>query len=475
MKISLPEPVAMILSILTEGGYDAYVVGGAVRDMLIKADTKDWDFTTNASPEEIQKLFPESFYDNSFGTVGLAGKHLLEMHENKEVAEPLWNMHRWLDEVFEITTYRMESGYTNRRHPDKVIWGKSVEDDLSRRDFTINAIAMKVIASKKSENGFADARIELVDPYDGMRDLDDKVIRAVGDAHERFGEDALRMMRAIRFGAQIGFQINPITFGAIQKNAHLIKEISWERISQELLKIFSSEFPADGVTVLYNSGLLEHILPEALMMRGVAQAGRHKLDVWNHSLESLRECPSTDPIVRMAAFLHDVGKPQSYREQGPRGVTFYGHEVVGARMAEVIGKRLRLSKKQTQKIMTLIRWHMFTYDPKMTDAAIRRFIKNVGVENINDMMLLRVGDRKGGGSKATSWRLRELQQRIGEQLYEPMTIRDLKVDGADVMRELSITPSKKVGQVMNTLFEEVMEDTSKNEREYLLGRIRELG
>ena len=211
-----------------------------------------------------------------------------------------------------------------------------------------------------------------------------------------------------------------------------------------------------------------------LFRSGVPQAGRHKLDVWNHSLESLRECPSTDPIVRLAAFLHDIGKPKSYREQGPRGITFYGHEVIGARMADIIGKRLRLSKKQVEKLVTLVRWHMFAYESKMTDASIRRFIKRVGVENINDMMLLRVGDRKGVGSKSTSWRLQELQRRIGEQLFQPMTLRDLTVDGTDVMNELAIPPSRKIGEVMNKLFDEVMEDPRRNKREYLLNRIREL-
>ncbi|MFC1653332.1 CCA tRNA nucleotidyltransferase [Patescibacteria group bacterium] len=476
MKVNLPEPVAAVLSILTEAGHEAYVVGGAVRDLLIEASTKDWDFTTSAKPEEVVKLFPESFYDNSFGTVGISGKHLLEITENKKTKDPIWSTHGWLDQVYEITTFRKEYGYSNRRHPDKIVWGKTVEEDLARRDFTINAMALKNSSTlPKQKNGFVDITVEIIDPFDGQKDLDGKLIKAVGDPDERFREDALRMMRAVRFGAQIGFVIENDTLKAIKKNSSLINEVSWERISQELLKIMGSDFAADGVTMLLNSGILEYILPETLAMRNVPQAGRHKLDVWHHSLESLRECPSTNPIVKLATFLHDIGKPISYREQGPRGITFYGHEVVGERIVRKISKRLRLSKKQTERLSTLVRWHMFTYDPKMTDAAIRRFIKRVGIENINDMMLLRVGDRKGGGSKATSWRLRELQQRIGEQLYEPMTLRDLKVNGEDVMNELKIKPGRKVGEIMNVLFDEVMEDTSKNNKEYLLKRIKELG
>ena len=461
------------------------MVGGAVRDVLLGINTHDWDFTTSATPTEIQKLFPGSFYDNAFGTVGIAGSHLAALTEDPIVSERLWKVHGWPTAGYEITTFRTESGYTNRRHPDKVTWGKTIEEDLARRDFTVNAIALLCQNSQLrqgfdgqanviTESEFNETEIQLIDPYEGQRDLKAKVIRTVGTADTRFGEDALRMMRAIRLGAQLGFAIDPVTLGAIQKNAALIKQISWERISAEMMKILGSPFPAEGITLLYNASLLEHIVPEALLMRGVRQAGRHKLDVWNHALESLRECPSSDGLVRLAAWLHDVGKPQSYREQGPRGVTFYGHEVVGARIVETIAKRWRLSAKQIAKLVTLVRWHMFAYDPSMTDAAIRRFIVHVGVENINDMMLLRVGDRKGGGSKATSWRLRELQQRIGKQLSQPMTLRDLKVDGADVMRELAIKPSKKVGEVMNALFEEVMEDTSKNEREFLLKRIKEL-
>lgn len=475
MQVTLPEPVFSVLSILSEAHFEAYVVGGAVRDLLLGSDTKDWDFTTSATPEQILSLFPDAFYDNSFGTVGVAGKHLLATLNAPQAQELSWEMHGWKDQVYEITTFRQDFGYSNNRHPDTVSWGKTVQEDLARRDFTINAMALHIHAvGTKTENGFTKTEATIIDPYNGQEDLRLKIIRAVGDASDRFLEDALRMMRAIRFGAQIGFAIDPITLGAIQNNAHLITRISWERISQEFLKIITSPYSADGILLLFASGLLEHILPEALAMRGVPQAGRHKLDVWNHSLESLRECPSTDAIVRLAAFLHDIGKPQSYREQGPRGITFYGHEVVGARMVEIIGRRFRLSKKQVEKLVILVRWHMFAYESKMTDASIRRFIKRVGLENINDMMLLRVGDRKGGGSKATSWRLQELQRRIGEQLFQPMTLRDLAVDGADVMRELSIEPCRKIGEIMNKLFDEVMEDTSRNNREYLLSRIREL-
>jgi putative nucleotidyltransferase with HDIG domain len=210
-------------------------------------------------------------------------------------------------------------------------------------------------------------------------------------------------------------------------------------------------------------------------MRGIEQAGHHTKDVWEHSLDALAACPSPDPIIRLATLLHDIGKPRVKMNRGKgKEITFYNHEVVGARMAKTIARRLRLSKKEIDLLWLLVRWHMFAYDPKMTDKAIRRFIKRVGLENINKMMMLRIGDRVGGGSKATSWRLRELQQRIGEVLYTPMQIKDLKVNGNDVIKILKIKGGPKVGEVLEKLFDEVMEDSKKNKREYLLKRIKEL-
>lgn len=474
VSFQVPSLVIQILSTLQSRGFQAYIVGGAVRDLLQKKKVVDWDFTTNAVPQEILKIFKESFYDNKFGTVQVAGKHLAAQF--RLPAADLSSA------VFDITTFRTEHGYSDRRRPDKVIWGTTIHEDLSRRDFTINAMALKPASKKSFETAFRSSKLkpttslqcQIVDPFSGKVDLNKKLIRAVGEAGKRFNEDALRMMRAIRIGAQLAFTIEQKTLLAIQENAELIKHISWERVRDEFLKIIGSRFPADGILLLHTSGLLELILPEILESRNVPQAGHHIYDVWTHSIESLRHCPSTDPIVRLAAFLHDVGKPRAFSEEKGK-ITFYNHEVIGAKMVREISGRMRLAKKQSERLVTLVRWHMFAYDTKMTDAAIRRFIRRVGTENINDMMLLRVGDRKGGGSKATSWRLRELQQRIGEQLYEPMTIKDLKVDGHDVMKTLNIKPGPEVGVILNKLFEEVMEDTKKNKKEYLLKRIKKTG
>jgi len=438
MKFKLPSPVIKVLQTLERDKFEAFVVGGAVRDLLTNVPVTDWDFTTNATPEQIQKLFPDSFYDNRFGTVGV----------------------KFDEQVLEITTYRSESGYSDRRRPDRVKWGKTIAEDLTRRDFTVNAMALT-------------DKLEIIDPFHGQKDLKQKIIRAVGQADKRFNEDALRMLRAIRIASQLGFLIEPKTLEAIVKNSALIKQISAERVRDELLKIIASPFPKEGLQLMFNAGLLAHILPELIATRGVDQAGHHTKDVWNHSLDSLAASPSAETIVRLATLLHDIGKPVVKSSREGKEITFYNHEVVGARMAKTIARRLKLSKKQTDLLWLLVRWHMFQYEPKMTDKAIRRFITRVGRENINKMIQLRVGDRVGGGSQASSWRLREFQERIKQVLYKPFDINDLKVDGTDAMNILNIKPGPKVGKILKKIFNEVLADAKKNDREYLLKKIND--
>ena len=434
MTFQLPDEVISILQKLKAAGFDGFVVGGAVRDLLTGRPVDDWDFTTSAIPEEIQKVFPGSFYDNKFGTVGIPRD----------------------GNVFEVTTFRTEQGYSDKRRPDKVEWGKSLEEDLSRRDFTVNAMALD--------------ETEIIDPFGGQKDLKNKLIRAVGDPTERFSEDALRMMRAIRLGAELGFGIEDETLEAIKKNKDLIEQISWERIRDEFLKIIASNFPAEGVKLLHSTGLLAIILPELVKGAGVPQGGHHIYDVFTHGLESLRFCPSRDLWVRLATLLHDVGKPDTMvvRDGKP---TFYNHEVIGARIVKGIADRLRLPREQKDFLWKMVRWHMFAYNPEMTDCAIRRFMRRVGKEDIPKMMELRVGDRKGGGSKETSWRLEELKSRIAGLMNDPLTVADLKIDGFDVMKALDVKPGPVIGKVLDFLFEEVLEDPAKNNREYLLSRI----
>lgn len=440
MDYKLPHQAEKIIKTLQDAGYKAYAVGGSVRDLIMANKTHDWDFTTNAKPEEVRKLFSETFYDNVFGTVGIPIKH-----------------DDGATEIYEVTTYRTEQEYKDKRHPDKVEWGNSLEEDLARRDFTMNAIAF-------------DGK-NIIDPYYGQGDIKQRLIRAVGDPRERFNEDALRMMRAIRMAAELEFIIEEKTFQAAIANAHLIDEISEERVRDELIKILKSNHPADGILLLHNAKILARILPELETAYGVEQAKHHIYDVFKHSLEALRFCPSKDWLVRFATLIHDIGKPVVAKGEGEER-TFYNHEVLGANMAKVIASRLHFSKFDREKLYTLVRWHMFSADEVQTDAAIRRFIRRVGKDYLGDIFDVRIGDRLGSGcSKAESWRLKKYRQRtIDVQKHIPSPA-DLKVDGLDVMKILNIKPGPKVGEVLDSLFERVMENELKNEREVLIKEI----
>ncbi len=441
--------VKKIIEKIDKAGFEVAVVGGAVRDILAGNKPTDWDLTTNAKPEEILKLFDRAFYNNQFGTVGIPNDGL----------------------EIQITTYRSEKGYSDARHPDEVVWGKSLEDDLSRRDFTINAIALKISNFK-----FQISNLQLVDPFDGQEDLKAKIIRTVGDPNERFGEDALRMLRAVRFATTLDFKVDDKTLAAIRKNAALLSKISGERVRDEFFKILASNRAADGIYLCRDTGLLDQFMPELVECFSIEQKSpkrHHVYDVGTHCVESLRNCPNQDVIVRLATLLHDIGKAKvaAVTEEGVR--TFYNHEVVGARIAKDIADRLHLSREERDKLFKLVRWHQFSVGEDQTDKALRRFIKNIGVENIEDMMDLRIGDRLGGGlQEAESWRLKLFRQRLKEVLKKPFTVADLKVNGRDVMEILDLKPGPKVGEVLNKLFEEVADDPKKNKREYLLSKIK---
>lgn len=447
MDIKLPEKITRLMkkvveapdSVLTTAGKpEIYVVGGAVRDLMLGREVKDWDLASNLTPEEMKKIFPKnSFCENVYGTFSI-------VMPDKEIVE--------------VTTYRTEREYTDNRHPDKVEWGKSIEEDLERRDFTINSIAL-------GDGG-------VIDPYNGQKDLDNKIIRAVGDPDVRFTEDALRMMRAVRIACQIEFMIEAETFESIKQNAKLIHKIAGERIRDELFKILSSKNAVDGIKLLKNSGLLQEIIPEILGGEGMKQRGHHVYDVFTHSLEALRNCQTNDPITRLATLIHDIGKPVVMKTIN--GVnTFFNHDIVGSRIANNIGKRLRLSNKELDKLFRLVRWHMFTASELQTDSAVRRLIRNVTPEYLEDMIDLRRADRVGSGAKETSWRWELLKKRFVEVQKQPFSVKDLKVDGKDVMEILQINPSRKVGEVLGALFAEVEKDVSLNQRELLLEKIRQ--
>lgn len=438
---TLPEEVKSIINNFKNAGFQIFIVGGAVRDLLMHRVVSDWDFTTNAKPEEILKVIPDGFYDNKFGTVGLETKL----------------------GIFEITTMRKEGVYKDRRHPAELGWTDKIGEDLKRRDFTINAMALSD---------------RLIDPFNGQDDIKSKLIRSVGNADLRLKEDALRLMRAVRIASELNFEIEKKTFEAVKTNAALIKEIAGERIRDELFKILASENAFSGIIKLRDAGILQIILPELEACFGIIQEGpKHDrtYDIGEHSLLTLKYTASLDPLTRLAALLHDIGKVKTTATSPDGNVTFYNHDVEGGRLALNIAKRFNLSKKQTDKLYRLIRWHLFTVDEKQTDSAVRRFIKNTGQENIGEMLALRIGDRLGGGTqKAVSWRMEKFQERIKEVLKKPFSISDLKVNGNDVMKTLNIKPGPKVGEILQKLFEEVLEDSSKNTREYLLKRMSTL-
>jgi putative nucleotidyltransferase with HDIG domain len=452
----VPKQVQDIFKTFTRNGHEIYLVGGGVRSLLKEKPPSDCDFTTDATPEIIRSFFQDSFYDNVFGTVGIPTK--------TEQGE----------EIYEITTYRSEKGYSDRRRPDQVKWGKKLAEDLKRRDFTFNAMVIGPTRTQKWDG----KSLELIDPFKGQKDFKNKIVRAVGNPEQRFQEDALRMMRAVRFAAQLGFQIEESTFNAIKDNVQLIDHVSAERIRDELFKILSSRFPADGYTIFRSAGLGEKILPEVEKMFGVNQQGpnRHHLDdVGTHALKSLAASQTKDPIVNLAILLHDVGKPLTADTDQKGNPTFYNHEVIGASIARNIARRLRFPKADQERLFKLVRHHQFTVDERQTDKAIRRFIRKVGRENLSDMLETRRADRIGGGARETSWRLERFKKKLVEVQKQPFSVTDLKVNGDDVMKTLNLSSGPIVGQILNQLFGEVEEDKTKNQRPLLLKRIKAIG
>lgn len=441
MQFNLPDEVLRLIKLFEKKGYEIYIVGGAVRDLLMGKEVADWDFTTNATPEEMLELLPDAFYDNQFGTVGVPARDKdLKPHE--------------------ITTFRTESGYSDKRRPDKVKWGKTLAEDLSRRDFTINAMALQ--------------KTKIIDLYDGQSDLKKKLIRAVRDPHARFNEDALRMLRAVRIASELNFKIEPQTLSAIKANANLINQIAKERVRDELFKVLLSLQPDQGILILKETGLMEMVLPELEKTFGVEQKSpqrHHIYDVGTHSLMALKFCRSQDPIVRFATLIHDIGKPQTYKKLENGVITFYNHEVVSTQIAKRIAERLKFSKKEKEKLIRLVRWHQFSVDEHQTDTALRRFIKHVGKENLQDMLHLRVADRLGGGATETSWRLEKFKRRLIEVQKQPFTARDLKVNGRDVMQALNLKPGPKVGKVLDRLFKEVATGRLANEKAALVQKL----
>jgi tRNA nucleotidyltransferase (CCA-adding enzyme) len=457
--MDIPKEALETLNKLKKAGYEAYFVGGCVRDFLLGKEPQDWDITTNADPEDVAKLFPKNFNDNKFGTVTV-----LTDSENSAL------------KGIEITPYRIEGKYTDKRHPDEVKWAKTLEEDLSRRDFTVNAMALEIPAlSPKSKVKKLDFKI--IDLFGGQEDLKNKIIRAVGNASDRFSEDALRTMRAVRFATTLSWQIEEETKKAIKQNASLLAEISKERIRDEFVKIIMSDNAMGGINMLRETGLFKNIIPELEEGYEVGQNKHHIYDCWQHSLLSLDFAAKKkfNQQVRIAALLHDVGKPRAKRGEGNNS-TFYNHEIIGAKMTQKILERLKFSKKEADKIIKLVRYHLFYYNVgEVSDSSVRRLLKNVGQENIEELLQVRMADRIGSGvPKAEPYKLRHLKYVIEKVGKDPISAKMLKINGNDIIKILGIEPGPKIGQILSVLLGYVLADPKKNNKDFLEKEVKKL-
>ena len=444
MHAQVPEEVLAICRRLRGKGYEAHLVGGGVRDMLLGRKPADFDVATDARPEEVRELFGATFAIPTgikHGTVTV----LTSSVEHRHV---------------EVTTFRGEGVYLDGRRPSSVTYVKSLRDDLARRDFTMNAVAYDPIDDR------------LTDLFDGQGDLGRRLIRAVGDPLERFGEDGLRPMRAVRQAAQLGFSIEPATHAAIPRSLEVVRKVSAERIRDELLKLLAAPQPSRGIELMRETGLLGEVIPELLEGVGCTQNRFHKHDVYGHTL-AVVDATDGDAIVRLGALLHDVGKPRARqpREGAPGEYSFFKHEYVGRDMADAICRRLKLPNADRERVVGMVAHHMFFYKPEWTDGAVRRFVRDVGGSGALDALFaLRKGDVAGRGfGEDPDREIGELQLRIADVAAEDAALRvtDLKVNGADVMRVLGLAPGREIGQVLERLLERVIDDASLNERERL--------
>ncbi len=439
----VPEPILGILRRLSEAGHRAYVVGGATRELLRGISAlQDWDLGTSATPEEVLGLYPKAIATGArFGTVTVPTS-----------VGPC-----------EVTTFRVESGYVDARRPERVTFVRELEEDLKRRDFTVNAIAWDPLSDR------------IVDPTGGIPDLESKILRAVGEPLARFREDGLRPIRAARFAATLGFDLEAGTARALPEARPEVGRVAAERVQDELMKMLHAPKPSRGFEVLREAGLLEVWLPEIHACVAVPQNRYHAYDVYFHTLYTCDAAPPEKPVVRLGALFHDVGKPLTRQEREDGEATFYNHQIVGARLTEEAMTRLRFSREMTDRVTHLVRQHMFDYRPEWTDAAVRRFIRSVGVDHIADLFDLRIADNIGNGLKTGfPHYLEELRSRVDQVLEaeEALSVRDLAVDGSDVMKVLDLPPGPRVGEILESLLEEVLENPSLNRRERLLERLR---
>ncbi len=519
----LPLIITEIAKKFSKSGYKCYLVGGSLRDLLLGKTVSDLDIATDAKPEEISVIFPESFYNNDFGTVGIKTES---------------------GSIIEATTFRLEGKYSDNRHPDQVKYTKDILEDLARRDFTINALALdlEAISSKSSakslevyftnikrmqenvrfedtldeskknlgpgiegeEKVFLEAkRIPklgsgdfpsitlyktsfvglkkdsedfIIDRFQGKKDLEAGLIRAVNDPEKRFQEDALRLMRAVRFASELGFKIERKTAEAIKKNASLLGKVSKERIKDELTKIILSNWPAEGIVLLHKLGLLKEILPVLEEGVGIEQNWHHIYSVFSHCVLSLKFCPSSSLEVRLASLLHDVAKPKVKRFGKNSQPTFYFHEVEGEKMARKALQELRFSGEIIDEVGKLVRFHMFNFDHlKHNESTVRRILHRVGgLERMEKLLELRIADRLGSGChQGEVFKLRKLKYLIEKVSSDPISLKQLKLNGKDLMENLKIKPGPILGDLLEILLAEVVANPSLNKKEKLIFLARE--
>jgi len=436
---AIPRAVRDLLETIWAADHAAYVVGGSLRDTLLGRTPVDWDLATDALPEVTQGLFPDAAYENKFGTV-------VVRRDRTEYA---------------ITTFRTDHDYADFRRPHRVEFGSSIEQDLARRDFTVNAMAWGAGPGDEAR---------LVDPFGGEADVAARVLRAVGDPGRRYGEDALRMVRAVRFAATLGLTIEPATLAAISDQAPLVAHLSGERIAGELDRILLADRPAVGLRLLADTGLLAKVSPDLAAQRGVGQNKIPDEDLWDHTVRTV-EAAAARPVLRLAALVHDIGKPATEADGH-----FYGHETVGAELARALLDRLHEPRAVTDRVAHLVRQHMFRYEPGWSDSAVRRFIAKVSPEAIDELFALREADNEGSGVPRDVDGLAELRARVEAELRNgPILDRSaLAVDGNDLMTELGIEPGPQLGRIIDGLFERVVEDPSLNDAPTLLLLARDL-
>jgi len=436
--------IARLADTMEKAGFECYMVGGSVRDLIMGLPAFDFDFATNARPEKVMKLF------RRVAPTGIR-------HGTVTVLMG--------DRSYEVTTYRADGKYLDGRRPESVAFSETLEEDVKRRDFTINGLAYDV------------RRGRVIDMVDGMADIRAGIIRTIGSALDRFGEDGLRTYRACRFAAKLGFTMEDATFEAIGKTLDIAAKVSVERVKDELMKLLEAEKPSVGLEYMRRSGLLAIFLPELAQCYGLEQNKYHLHDIYYHSIYSCDAAPRDYPLIRLASLLHDIGKVPTRREVEGGESTFYNHEVVGARMVRRLLARLKFSNEEIDRAVNLVVNHMFHYTDEWTDGAVRRFMRKVGLENLEDLFRLRRADREGNGMRGgLPAPIRELRKRIDKVIEDEnaITVKDLDINGHVIMEEFGIAPGPMIGKILNQLLELVLDDPAVNRRDVLVEKAREI-